>query len=175
MEINILFLEAINEMPKYAQFLKDIISWKRNFLENKLTMMNEEASVVIQRKLPQKLKDPGSFTILCSIGLFYFDKTLCNLGASINLMSLSVVKKFGLGDVKPSFIFQQLARRSLAFPWGILKDVIVKVDQFYIPVDFIVMDMEDTRMPIIFSRPFVPTRHPLIDVEKGVLTLRMGK
>lgn len=140
----------------YAKFLKDIVSKKKSFLENELIMVNKEATAVIQRKLPHKLKDSGSLTIPCDIGPFHCDKALCDLGASISLMPLLVAKKLGLRDVKPSSIGLQMVDKSLVFLQGILQDVIVKVDQFYIPIDFVVLEMqEDSRIPIIFGIPFL--------------------
>lgn len=67
-------------MPQYAKFLKDMVSNKHQFLENELIMMNEEVSGIIQRKLPSKLKDLDSFTILCDISPYHCDKALCDLG-----------------------------------------------------------------------------------------------
>ena len=88
------------------------------------------------------MKDPGSFTIPCMIGDSTFDKALCNIGPSINLMPLSVFRKLGLGEVKPTTISLQMADHSLRFPRGIIEDVLVKVDKFIFPMDFVVLDME---------------------------------
>ncbi|XP_030958794.1 uncharacterized protein LOC115980710 [Quercus lobata] len=87
---------ALEQMPNYAKFLKDIISKKRRLEEFETVKLSEECSVILQKKLPQKLKDPGSFTLSCTIGDSFFDKVLCDLGASINLMPLSVYRKLGL-------------------------------------------------------------------------------
>ena len=109
-------------------------------------MLTEECSVILQRKLPPKLKDLGSFTI----GDFNFDKVLCDLGASINLMPLSIFRKLGLGEVKPTTVSLQLADRSIKHPRGIIEDVLVKVDKFVFPTNFIVLDMEEDReVPLI--------------------------
>ncbi|XP_065618979.1 uncharacterized protein LOC136063037 [Quercus suber] len=97
LHINIPLIEALEQMPKYAKFLKDIISKKRK-LEYEIVMLTEESSAILQKKLPPKLKDPGSFTIPCTIGKSYFDRALCDVGASINLMPLSVFRKLGLGE-----------------------------------------------------------------------------
>ncbi|KAL5577484.1 hypothetical protein UlMin_019183 [Ulmus minor] len=104
LHINIPFAEMLEQMPKYAKFMKEILSKKRKLGDYETVMLNEECSAVLQRKLPQKLKDPGSFTIPCTIGSCNFDKVLCDLGASINLMPLSVFRKLGLGEVKPTSI-----------------------------------------------------------------------
>ena len=121
------------------------------------------------------MKDPSSFTILCTIGDSTFDKALCDLGASINLMPLSVFRKLGLGEVKPTTISLQMADRSLTFPREIIEDVLVKVDKFIFPVDFVVLDMEEDReIPLILGPPFLATGGALIDVHSGNLTLRVN-
>ncbi|XP_022863492.1 uncharacterized protein LOC111383608 [Olea europaea var. sylvestris] len=141
-----------------------------------LPFPQQECSAILQKKLPQKRKDPGSFTIPCTIGSSSFDKGLCDLGASINLMPLSIFKKLGLGEVKPTTVTLQLADRSLTYPRGIIEDVLVKVDKFIFPVDFVVLDMEeDQEIPLIFGRPFLATGRALIDVQGGHLTLRVNE
>ena len=136
--------------------------------------LTEECSAILQKKLPQKVKDPGSFTIPCTIGKSSFDKALCDLGASINLMPLSVFKKLGLGEVKPTTISLQLADRSLTYPRGVIEDVLVKVDKLIFPADFIVLDMEEDKdIPIILGRPFLATGNAIINVPKGELSLQV--
>lgn len=176
LHINVPFVEALFKMPSYAKFLKDILSKKRKLEEHETVMLTEECSALIQKKLPPKLKDPGSFTIPCIIGGCYFDKALCDLGASINLMPLSVFRKLGLGDAKATTVTLQLADRSLVHPRGIIEDVLIKVDKFIFPADFLILDMEeDKNVPLILGRPFLATSRALIDVQKGQLNLRLGE
>ncbi|KAL5573288.1 hypothetical protein UlMin_022885 [Ulmus minor] len=104
LHINLLFVDMLEQIPKYAKFLKEVLSNKRRLEANEKVMLTEECSVILQRKLPPKLKDPGSFTIPCTIGDFEFNKVLCDLGASINLMPLSIFRKLGLGEVKPTTV-----------------------------------------------------------------------
>ncbi|XP_073016723.1 uncharacterized protein [Primulina eburnea] len=137
--------------------------------------LSEECSAILQNKLPPKLKDPGSFSIPCTIGTSFFAKALCDLGASINLMPYSCFEKLGIGEVKPTTISLQLADRSIKFPRGVVEDVLVKVDKFIFPVDFVVLDMEEDReIPLILGRPFLATGKALIDVQKGELVLRLN-
>ena len=101
-------------------------------------------------------------------------KALCDLGASINLMSLSIFKRLGLGEAKPTTVTLQLADRSLKHPRGMIEDILVKVDKLILPADFIVLDMEEDReISIILGRPFLATGGALIDVQKGDLTMRV--
>ncbi|KAL5558871.1 hypothetical protein UlMin_035082 [Ulmus minor] len=174
LHINLPFVDMLEQMPKYAKFLKEVLSNKRKLEGNEKVMLTEECSAILQRKLPQKLKDPGSFTIPCTIGDFEFDKVLCDLGASINLMPLSIFRKLGLGEVKPTTVTLQLADRSIKHPRGIIEDVLVKVDKFIFPADFIVLDMEEDReVPLILGRPFLATGRTLINVHQGKLILRV--
>ncbi|KAJ9544693.1 hypothetical protein OSB04_024400 [Centaurea solstitialis] len=175
LHINIPFADALAQMPSYAKFLKDIISNKRKIEEQATVALTEECSAIIQNKLPQKLKDPGSFTIPVHIGNSDFSRALCDLGASINLMPLTLFRKLGLGEVQSTNITLQLADRTIKYPYGVIEDVLVKVDKFYFPVDFVVLDMEeDQHIPLILGRPFLATGRALIDVEGGKLTLRVG-
>ena len=156
--------------------MKDILSKKRKIGEYETVALTEECSAILQKKLPPKLKDPGSFVIPCTIGRLDGISALCDLGASINLMPLSVFKRLRLGEAKPTTVTLQLADRSLAHPLGVVEDVLVKVGKFILPADFIVLDMEeDERIPIILGRPFLATGRALIDVQKGELKLRVDK
>ena len=173
-EINIPFAEVISQMPLYAKFLKEVLSKKRKIDEEGIVNLTATCSAIIQQKLPAKMKDPGSFTIPCSIGKYEFKKALCDSGASINLMPLSVVQRLSLGELTLTSITLQMADRSMAQPEGILEDVLVKVGKFVFPVDFVVMKIEeDTQVPLLLGRPFLTTGAALIDVQKGELTLRV--
>ena len=152
-------------MPLYAKFLKKVLSKKRRIAEEGIVNLTATCSAIIQQKLPTKMKDPGGFTIPCSIGKYEFKKALCDSGASINLMPLSVVQRLSLGELTPTRITLQMADRSMAQPEGILEDVLVKVGKFVFLVDFVVMKIEeDTQVPLLLGRPFLATGAALIDV-----------
>ncbi|CAH9102258.1 unnamed protein product [Cuscuta epithymum] len=175
LHINMPFMEALTEMPRYAKFLKDLLMKKRRWEEPEVVDLNAECSAVVLKTMPPKLKDPGSFLVPCSIENFVFHNALADLGASINLMPSSVVMKLGLGELKPTRMSLQLADRSVKYPKGILEDVLVRVDKFIFPVDFVVMDMEEDReTPLILGRPFLATARALVDVADGSLSLRVG-
>ena len=162
-------------MPNYAKFIKDILNGKKKIPEEGIVNLTATCSAVIQRSLPGKMKHPGNFTIPCSIGKYEFKKALCDSGASINLMPLSVVQRLSLGELTPTTIILQMADRSMPQPEGVLEDVLVKVGKFIFPVDFVVMKMEeDNQVPLLLGRPFLATGATLIDVKKGELTLRVG-
>ncbi|XP_022880734.1 uncharacterized protein LOC111398006 [Olea europaea var. sylvestris] len=176
LHINIPFADALFQMPSYAKFLKDILSNKCKLGDHETVMLTEECSTRIQKKLLPKLKNPGSFAVPCTIGEVYFDKALCDLGASINLMSLSVFRKLGLVEAKVTTVTLQLADRSLTHLRGIIENVLVKVEKFIFPVDFLILDMEEDKdIPLILNRPFLATGRALIDVQHGQLILRLGE
>ncbi|KAL8506800.1 hypothetical protein ACS0TY_017628 [Phlomoides rotata] len=162
-------------MPHYAKFLKDIISNKRRVGDYETVTLTEECSAILQAKLPQKLKDPGSFTLPCKIRKEGNYRDLCNLGVSINLMPLSLFKTLGLGELKPTTMNLQLADRTVTYPRGIVEDVLVKFDKFIFPVDFVVLDMVEGKViPLILERPFLATGGAMINVRNGELTLDAG-
>ncbi|XP_057761655.1 uncharacterized protein LOC130981912 [Arachis stenosperma] len=147
---------------------------KRSWKNNETVVLTEECSAIIQHKLSQKLKDPGSFQIPCIIGKITVEKALCDLGASINLMSLAMMRKMKIEEAKPTRMALQLADRSFKFPHGIVEDLLVKVEDFIFPADFVVLDIEEgAKTSIILGRPFLATAGAIIDVQKGELVFRL--
>ncbi|XP_015933129.1 uncharacterized protein LOC107459410 [Arachis duranensis] len=124
--------------------------------------------------LPPKLKDPGSFIISCTISNMTLEKALCDLGASINLMPLSLMKKLAIEKVQPTRMSLQMADRSLKIPNGVVENLLVKVGEFIFPADFVILDMEEEgHNSIILGIPFLATTRAIIDVEKGEMILRV--
>ncbi|XP_058764020.1 uncharacterized protein LOC131637453 [Vicia villosa] len=163
-------------MTSYAKFLIEVLSNKKKIEDNETVTLTAECSAIIQNKMPPKLKDPGSFSIPYNIGKFVIDKALCELGASINLMPLSICEKLNMGDLRPTKMSVQLTDRSVKYPVGVLENKPVRIGQFYIPTDFIIMDTkEDINTPIILGRPFLATAGAIIDVKKGKLTFEVGE
>ena len=173
LEISMPFTKVVTKMPLYAKILKEILSKKRIIAEEGVVNMTATCSAVIQKNLPEKMKDPGSFTIPCTIGGIEIQKALCDSGASINLMPLSVARRLSLGELTPTTVTLQMADRTMAKPEGVIEDVLGK---FVFPVDFIILDIEeDSQVPLLLGRPFLATGAALIDMQKGVLTLRFGE
>jgi len=176
LHVNVPFLDALSQMPLYAKFLKEILFKKRKIDEHETMALGEEYSVVVLNQLPAKLKDPGSFSIPCTIGNVSIDRALCDLGSSVSLMPYSMFKRVGLGELTPTCISLQLADRSIKYPMGILEDVPIKVGDFYLPIDFMVLDMdEDCCTQIILGRPFLATTGCKIDVKEGRLIYDVGE
>ncbi|GJU21926.1 reverse transcriptase domain-containing protein [Tanacetum coccineum] len=172
LHINILFTEALAQMPKYAKFLKGLLSNKTRLEEACTVTMNERCSVVLLNKPPSKEKDPGSFTIPCDIRHLHIDNALADLGASISLMPYTMYEKLGLGEPKPTRMSLELADRSIQYPRGIAEDVLIKIDKFVLPIDFVILDMrEDSRISIILGRPFLVTARAIMYVFNKKITL----
>nr|GFA57539.1 reverse transcriptase domain-containing protein [Tanacetum cinerariifolium] len=175
MSFEISFTDALILMPKFASTLKALIENKEKLSEMAQTTMNEHCSAVILNKLPRKLGDLGKFLIPCEFSEMDECLALADLGASINLMPFSVWKALSLPELTPTCMTLELADRLVSKPIGIAKDVSFKVEVFYFPADFVVVDFEpDPRVPLILGRCFLKTNRALIDVHKGELTLRIG-
>nr|GEY80403.1 reverse transcriptase domain-containing protein [Tanacetum cinerariifolium] len=174
LHINVTLADALVLMPKYQEMLKALLSNKEKLQELANTPLNENCSAVILKKLPEKLRDPGKFLIPCG-----FSKLKCNaladLGASINLIPLSVWKELGLPKLIPTRMTLELANRTICTPAGIEKDVFVQVGKFTFPADFVIVDYEsDPRVPLILRRPFLRTARALIVVHGEEMILRDG-
>nr|GFA10467.1 hypothetical protein [Tanacetum cinerariifolium] len=169
------FTDTLVLMPKFAFTLKALIENKEKLSKMARTTMNEHCSAVILNKLPRKLGDPGKFLIPCEFPRMDECLALADLGASINLMPLSVWEGLSLPELNPTCMTLELADCSVSKPIGIAKDVSFKVGVFHFPADFVVVDFEpDPRLPLILERCFLKTSRALIDVHKGELTLRIG-
>ncbi|XP_038895977.1 uncharacterized protein LOC120084150 [Benincasa hispida] len=161
-------------MPKYVKFFKDILTKKRRVNETEVTALTQECNALVSNRLPKKQKDPGSFTVPCSIGGLDVGHALCDLGEGINLMPLSIFKKLGIGEAQPTSVTLELTNRTIKYLEGKIEDVLVKVHNFIFPTDFIILDYEaDMDVPIILGRPFLATGKVLIDVHKGELTMHV--
>ena len=178
-KVNIPLMDIIKQVPTYAKFLKDLFTIKKGLSIEKKEFLTKQVSAIIQSKNPVKYKDLGSPTISVNIGGNCIDKSLLDLGASVNLLPYSVYKKLGLGELKPTNITLSLADKSVKIPKGIVEDVLVKVDKFYYPVDFVVLDTEPianepNHVPIILGIPFMATANAIINFRNGFMQLTFG-
>nr|GEY95860.1 reverse transcriptase domain-containing protein [Tanacetum cinerariifolium] len=156
------------------EMLKALLSNKEKLLELANTALNENFSAVILKKLPEKLRDPGKFLIPYGFSELKC-KSLSDLGASINLMPLSVWKNLGLPELISTRMTLELSNRAICTLAGIARDVFVSVGKFTFPADFVIVDYEsDPRVPLIFGRPFLWIARALIDVYGEEMILRDG-
>ena len=178
-KVNIPLLDMIKKVPTYAKFLKDLCIVKRGLNVNKKAFLTEQVSAIIECKTPMKYKDPGYPTISINIGDTCVEKALLDLGASVNLLPFSMYKQLGLGELKPTTITLSLANRSIKIPKGTIEGVLIQVEKFYYPVDFVVLDTEPVavganHVPIILGRPFLATSNAIINCRNGVMQLTFG-
>ncbi|XP_075097989.1 uncharacterized protein LOC142175302 [Nicotiana tabacum] len=174
-QVNISLIDALREMPGYAKMMKDLMSRKFDFQDLETIILTQTYSAVVSRHIAEKLSDPGSFTIPCTIGSYAFSKALCDLGASINLIPLYIYKMLGIGRARPTSMLLQLADRMVKRPSGILDNVLVQVGKFVFPMDFVILDCKvDEEIPIILGRPFLATGRALIDCETEERNMRLN-
>ncbi|CAM8885004.1 unnamed protein product [Rhodiola kirilowii] len=175
-EINIPLLEAIKQIPRYAKFLKDLCINRRK-TRNDQELMSRNVSAAIQRKMPPKCGDPGTYTIPCTIGNIRIENCMLDLGASINVLPFSIYSCLKIGPLKPTGLTIQLADRSCKQPEGKIEDVLVQVGKLVFPADFYVLKMENggptDHAPILLGRPFLKTSKMKIDCGSGMLSMEV--
>ncbi|GKA99749.1 reverse transcriptase domain-containing protein [Tanacetum coccineum] len=172
---DISFADALLYMPKFAPMFRSLISNKEKLFELSSAPLNENYSAVLLTKLPEKLGDPGKFLIPCDFPGMVECSALADLGASINLMPLSVLKRLSLPKLTTTHMTLELADRSITHPKGVAEVVFIKVGKFHFSADFVVVDFDaDPRVPLIFGRPFLRTSRALIDVYGEDITLRFN-
>ncbi|XP_057723780.1 uncharacterized protein LOC130939708 [Arachis stenosperma] len=168
------FLETFKKLEINIA-LAELINKKKSWLEKETVLLTEECIAVLQKGIPPKLKDPGSFVVSCTIGKMTLDKALCDLGASINLMPLSMMRKLAIEELKPTRMSLVMADRSIKTPNRIVENLLVKVGEFIFPADFVMLDTEEEgNYSIILGRPFLATARAIIDVEKGEMIFRVN-
>ncbi|CAM8959678.1 unnamed protein product [Rhodiola kirilowii] len=169
------FPEAIKQIPRYAKFLKELYTNRRRSTRYDQELMSRNVSAVIQRKVPPKCGDPGTYTIPCTIGNIRIENCMLDLGASINVLPFSIYSCLKIGPLKPTGLTIQLADRSCKQPEGKIEDVLVQVGKLVFPADFYVLKMENggptDHAPILLGRPFLKTSKMKIDC--GMLSMEV--
>ncbi|RDX85933.1 hypothetical protein CR513_32802, partial [Mucuna pruriens] len=185
-EINIPLFDAIKQIPKYAKFLKELCVHKRRKMKGSREIggmvlaltKSEESTTGTLGALPKKRRDPGIFSVPCTIGECTFADAMLDLGASINVMPASIYRSLNFGDLEPTRMTIQLANRSIVQPLGVLEDVLVQVNELIFPADFYVLDMKDEtsgkELTLILGRPFLMTARTKIDMHAGMLSMEFG-
>nr|GEU80243.1 reverse transcriptase domain-containing protein [Tanacetum cinerariifolium] len=170
------FADALMHMPKFTPMFKKLLNNKNKRIELTKTPLNENCSSVVLKKLLEKLGDPGRFLIPCDFLEFDNCLALADLGASINLMPLSIWKKLKLPTLNDTKMVLELADITISKPTGVPENVFVKVGKFYFPADFVVLDfIVDPRVPLILGRPFLSTAHAIINVHEREIILRQDQ
>lgn len=174
LETNMPFFEALEKMPMYQKFMKEVIAKKRP-IEDGSVNFNEKCSAISPgRRIPIKHKDPGFVTVLFTLKDKTFKKVLIDSGASVSLMPLSIYQRLGIGTVSDTRTNLKFADHSIKNSYGIVEDVLVTIEEFSFPVDFMIIDIpEDEETHIIFGRPFMRISRCNFDIEHGTLTLKV--
>ncbi|GKE33677.1 homeodomain-like protein, partial [Tanacetum coccineum] len=160
---------------EHTQHLQKLVSHEIKIKELSMVKLNTRCSAILQTELPPKEKDPGSFILPCTIGTTTVSNALADLGASISIMHFSFFKRLGLGNPKPINMVIEMADRSMQSLKGIIENVLVKINKFIFPVDFIILDIiEDDKVPIILGRHMLASAHARIDVFSKKISLEVG-
>ncbi|GJV55246.1 hypothetical protein Tco_1456251 [Tanacetum coccineum] len=155
--------------------MKDLVANKQLTEEDDEVRMNPRCSALLQNHLPPKENDPGSFILSCSIRQLDFNNALADLGASISIMPFSMFKCLGRGKLKPIDMVLEMADDTICIPKGIVKNLLIKIDKFFLPVYFVIFDMiEDFRMPVILERPLLATAYAKVDIFQKTISLEVG-
>ncbi|XP_050909393.1 uncharacterized protein LOC127123188 [Lathyrus oleraceus] len=171
---NMPFFEALEQMPMYKIFMKEVITEKRP-IEDGLVAFNEKRSEISPgRRIPSKQKDPGEVTIPCTIKDISFKKVLIDSRASVSLIPLSIYQRLGLGNVCDTRTNMKFAYHSIKNAYGIAEDILVTIEKFSFPVGFVIIDIpEDEVTPIILGQPFMRTSRCNFDIDHNTLTLKV--
>nr|GEV42837.1 reverse transcriptase domain-containing protein [Tanacetum cinerariifolium] len=170
------FADGLMHMPKFATMFKKLLNNKNKLIELTKMPLNEKCSAIVLKKLPEKLGDPGRFLIPCDFSEFDNYLALADLGAIINLMSLSIWKKLKLPTLNDIKMVLELTDRTISKPTGVAENVFVKVGKFYLPADFVVLDfISNPRVSLILGRPFLSTAHTIINVHEREIILRQDQ
>ncbi|XP_023758745.1 uncharacterized protein LOC111907178 [Lactuca sativa] len=162
-------------MPKYAKFIKELLTNRKKMEEVKKVVLNENCSVAMLNKLPKKKGYLGSLTLPSQFGNLSTIHALSDLGASVNLKPYSFFKKLDLPEPRPIRMEIHLANKTMTFPRGICEHLLVRVDIFVFPAEFIILDMEaDPQVPIILGKPFLNTTSAILNMQDSKLNLRVG-
>ena len=145
------FIDAM-QVPTYAKYLRDMLNKKKPIPSRDVVKLTEDCSAIILNQLPEKKKDPGNPTIACSIGEQHFEHALCDLGASVSVMPKVIYDKLNHHTLSPTSMCLQLVDQSLRYPAGIAENIPVKIRNRFVPVDFVVLDINpDHRTPLILG------------------------
>ncbi|KAF5451940.1 hypothetical protein F2P56_026994 [Juglans regia] len=169
----------IKQVPTYVKVIKDLCTVKRKHHVKKNTFLTEQVSALIEQRIPPKYKDLYCPTITCNIGNHEFGQVLLELRASVNLMPYSIYLELGLGEIKPTTVVLQLANRSVKVPRVVVEDVLIQIDKYYYPVDFLILETSSvvdttSKIPLILGKPFLATANALINCRNGLMKLSYG-
>lgn len=170
-ERNIPFFEAPEQMPMYTKFMKEVLAEKRPLGDGSVALKEKCSAISLGRRIPNKQKDPGAVTVLCTIKDRNFKKVLIDYGASVSLMPLSIYQRPGIGNASDTRTNMKFADHSIKNAYGIAEDMLVTIKELSFPINFVIIDIhEDEETHIILGRPFMRTSQCDFDMDQGTLT-----
>jgi hypothetical protein len=173
MYVHILMLDAMQVLT-CARYLKDILNQKRPIPDTDMLMFVERYSAAILDGLPDKMGDVGVSTISCLIGTQKFDEALCDLGASVSIMLKVIYDQLNHDSLVPTSMHLHLLDQSIRHPVGIVEDIPVRIKKSFVPVDFVVLEMDVChQIPLILRRPFLSTTGATVDVAARIIKLNI--
>ncbi|XP_050890639.1 uncharacterized protein LOC127096060 [Lathyrus oleraceus] len=171
---NIPFFEALEQIPVYTKFMKEVIVKKRPIGDGSTTLNEKGSEISPGRRIPNNQKDPGDVTVPCTIKDITFKKVVIDSGASVSLMPLSIYQRLGIGNISDTRTNLKFADHSIKNAYGITEDVLVTIEEFSFLVDFVIIDIpEDEETPIILGRSFLRASRCNFDIDHGTLTLKV--
>ena len=174
LNVKLSFEDAVEMMPALKRYVKSLVTNKASPKENVMSI-SKRCSTLLQNRAPEKMEDPGSFVLSCEIEGAVFEKSLCDLGSSVNLMPYTVAQRLGLTNFRSTKIQLVFADRSVRHPVGVILDIDVVIGNHRIPADFVVLELDqEPKDPLILGRPFLATAGAIIDVKKGKIDLHLG-
>ncbi|KAG7648633.1 Aspartic peptidase domain superfamily [Arabidopsis thaliana x Arabidopsis arenosa] len=169
-------VDCLALIPDKHKYVKKLIIERIKEVQGMVVLSHEYNAIIQQKIVQEKLEDPGFFTLPCTIRQLTFSNCLCDLGASVSIMPLSVARKLGFVQYKPCDLTLILADRTLRRPFGLLEDVPVMINGVEVPIDFVVLEMdEESNDPLILGRPFLASAGAVIDVKQGKINLNLGE
>ncbi|GJU44809.1 hypothetical protein Tco_1202075 [Tanacetum coccineum] len=174
-KINRPFFKEIRQTDNYSRYMKVRVANKQLTEDDSEVRMNPRSSALLHNLLPPKENNPGSFILPCSIGRLDFNNALPELGARISIMPFSMFKRLGIGKLEPINMVIEMADDTKCILKGIVKNLLIKIDKFILPIDFVILDMmEDFRIPVILGRPLLATVHAKVDIFQKTISLEVG-
>ncbi|XP_013624890.1 PREDICTED: uncharacterized protein LOC106331090 [Brassica oleracea var. oleracea] len=174
LNVKLSFEDAVEMMPALKRYVKSLVTNKASPKENVMSI-SKRCSTLLQNRAPEKMEDPGSFVLSCEIEGTVFERSLCDLGSSVNLMPYTVAKRLGLTNFRSTKIQLVFADRSVRHPVGVILDIDVVIGNHRIPADFVVLELDqEPKVPLILGRPFLATAGAITDVKKGKIDLHLG-
>ncbi|KAF8084969.1 hypothetical protein N665_0691s0008 [Sinapis alba] len=172
--VKLSFEDVVEMMPALKRYMKSLVTNKASPKESVMSI-SKRCSTLLQNRVPEKIEDPGIFVLSCEIEGAIFRRSLCDLGSSVNLMPYTMAKRLDFTNFKPTKIHLVFADRLVRHPVGVILDIDVVIGNYKIPVDFVVLELDqEPKDPLNLDCPFLSITGAIIDVKRGKIDLHLG-